>query len=44
MSYIVNKTDGSQLVEITDGTVDNTTSLFLFGKSYSGYGEFLTKT
>ena len=43
MSYIVNKTDGSQLVEITDGTVDNTTSLFLFGKSYSGYGEYLNE-
>lgn len=43
MAYIVNKTDGSQLVTITDGTVDNTTSLFLFGKSYSGYGELLNE-
>ena len=43
MAYIVNKTDGSQLVSITDGTVDNTTSLYLFGKSYSGYGEYLNE-
>jgi len=43
MAYIVNKTDGSQLVVITDGTIDNSTSLFLFGKSYSGYGEYLNE-
>ena len=43
MAYIVNKTDGSQLVTITDGTIDNTTSLYLFGKSYSGYGEYLNE-
>jgi len=43
MAYIVNKTDGSQLVTITDGTVDNSTSLYLFGKSYSGYGEYLNE-
>ena len=43
MAYIVNKTDGSQLVTIADGTVDNTTSLYLFGKSYSGYGEYLNE-
>ena len=43
MAYIVNKTDGSQLVSITDGTVDNSTSLYLFGKSYSGYGEYLNE-
>jgi len=43
MAYIVNKTDGSQLVKIFDGTVDNSTSLYLFGKSYSGYGEYLNE-
>lgn len=43
MAYIVNKTDGSQLVTITDGTIDNSTSLYLFGKSYSGYGEYLNE-
>ena len=43
MAYIVNKTDGSQLVTISDGTVDNSTTLYLFGKSYSGYGELLNE-
>ena len=43
MAYIVNKTDGTALVTITDGTIDNTTSLTLFGKSYSGFGELLNE-
>ena len=43
MAYIVNKTDGTPLVTITDGTIDNTTSLTLFGKSYSGFGELLNE-
>jgi hypothetical protein len=43
MAYIVNKTDGTALVTITDGTLDNTTSLTLFGKSYSGFGELLNE-
>ncbi len=43
MAYIVNKTDGSALVTITDGTIDNTTSLTLFGKSFSGFGELLNE-
>ena len=43
MAYIVNKTDGTVLTTITDGTVDNTTSLYLFGKSYSNYGELLNE-
>ena len=43
MAYIVNKTDGTAVVTITDGTIDNTTSLTLFGKSYSGFGELLNE-
>jgi hypothetical protein len=43
MAYIVNKTDGTAVTTITDGTIDNTTSLTLFGKSYSGFGEFLNE-
>jgi len=43
MAYIVNKTDGTALVTITDGTIDNTTSLTLFGKSFSGFGELLNE-
>ena len=41
MSYIINKTDGSVLTEIVDGTVDQTaTDLTLIGKNSSAYGEF----
>jgi len=43
MAYVINKTDGTAVVTITDGTVDNTTSLQLFGKSYSGFGEGLNE-
>jgi hypothetical protein len=43
MAYTINKTDSSVVTTITDGTVDNTTSLQLFGKSYSGFGEGLNE-
>jgi len=43
MAYTINKTDGTVLTTITDGTVDNTTSLKLFGKSFSGFGEGLNE-
>ena len=43
MAYTINKTDGTVVATITDGTVDNTTSLQLFGKSYSGFGEALNE-
>ena len=43
MAYIINKTDGTAIATITDGTIDNTTSLTLFGKSYSGFGELLNE-
>ena len=43
MAYTINKTDGTVVVTITDGTVDNTTSLQLFGKSFSGFGEGLNE-
>jgi hypothetical protein len=40
MSYIINKTDGSVLTEVVDGTVDQTaTDLTLIGKNASSYGE-----
>ena len=35
--------DGSVVASITDGTIDNSTSLTLFGKSYSGFGEALNE-
>jgi len=43
MAYTINKTDGTVVTTITDGTVDNATSLSLFGKSYSGFGELLNE-
>ena len=39
MAYIINKTDGSAVTTITDGTIDNTTNLRFIGKNYAGYGE-----
>ncbi len=43
MAYTINKTDGSIIATITDGTINNSTSLTLFGKSYSGFGEALNE-
>jgi len=44
MSYIINKTDGSVLTEVIDGTVDQTaTDLTLIGKNSSSYGEFMNE-
>lgn len=44
MSYIINKTDGSVLTEIVDGTIDQTaTDLTLIGKNSSSYGEFFNE-
>ena len=43
MAYTINRTDGSVVASITDGTIDNSTSLTLFGKSYSGFGEGLNE-
>ena len=44
MSYIINKTDGSVLTEIIDGTIDQlTTQLTLIGKNASAYGEFFNE-
>ena len=42
MSYIINKTDGTRLVEIVDGTIDQiSTDLSLLGKNSSSYGGLL---
>ena len=44
MAYTVNKTDGTVLATIVDGTVDTTTSdISLVGKKYSNYGEILNE-
>ena len=44
MAYTINKTDGTKLVALRDGTVDiATTDLALFGKGYAGFGERLNE-
>ncbi len=39
MAYIINKTDGTQLTVLEDGTVNTSTSVGLVGRNYTGYGE-----
>lgn len=44
MSYSINKTDGSILTTILDGTIDQkATDLTLIGKSSSAYGEYINE-
>jgi hypothetical protein len=44
MSYIINKTDGSVLTEVVDGTIDQTsTDLTLVGKNSTSYGELFNE-
>lgn len=44
MSYIINKTDGTVLTEVVDGTIDQTSSdLTLIGKNASSYGELFNE-
>lgn len=43
MPYTINKTNGGFVTTIPDGNIDDTTSLTLIGKNYSGYGEILNE-
>ena len=43
MAYTVNKTDGTILSTVADGTIDTTTDLTLIGKNYAGYGELFNE-
>jgi hypothetical protein len=44
MPYYINRTDGTSLVTVQDGTVDNTTtSLSLVGKNFPTYGQLLNQ-
>lgn len=44
MSYIINKTDGSVLTEVIDGTIDQISSdITLVGKNATTYGEFFNE-
>ena len=39
MSYIINKTDGSVLTTILDGTTNTSTGLTLIGRNFTNYGD-----
>ena len=44
MSYKLNRTDGSLLVELQDGVIDTTSSdITLVGRNYKGFGEYLNE-
>ena len=43
MAFTINKTDGTILATVQDGTLDQTTNIALFGKNYAGYGELLNE-
>lgn len=43
MSYILNKTNGTVLATVPDGSIDQTTDLTFVGKNYAGYGEFINE-
>lgn len=41
MPYVVRKTDGSIHLILQDGIVDSSSGLYLVGRSFTGYGEFI---
>lgn len=41
MPYVVRKTDGSIYLVLQDGLVDSSSGLYLVGRSFTGYGEFI---
>ena len=44
MAYSINKTDGTVIATVADGTLDTTSSsVSLIGKNYAGYGEVLNE-
>ena len=43
MTYTINKSDGTKLVDVLDGTVDQTTDLKLIGKNSTSFGESLNE-
>jgi len=43
MSYTINKTNGTILTTMIDGTVDDTTDLTLIGRNYSGFGQMINQ-
>ena len=43
MSYTVNKTDGTIVATVEDGTLNTDTSLTLIGRNYQGYGDIVAE-
>ena len=43
MPYILNKTNGSVLATVGDGSINQSTDLTFVGKNYAGYGEFINE-
>ena len=44
MAYQINKTDGTLLVQLVDGSIDTaTTDISLIGRNYSGFGESINE-
>ena len=44
MGYRINRTDGELLIDLTDGTIDNTTTdITLIGRNYKGFGELVNE-
>lgn len=41
MPYVVRRTDGEIQLILQDGIVDSSTGLYLVGRSFTGYGEFI---
>jgi hypothetical protein len=39
MAYIINRTDGTEFIQLDDATLDSTTNLKFVGRNYVGYGE-----
>lgn len=43
MPYILNRTNGSVLATVGDGSINQTTDLTFVGKNYAGYGEYVNE-
>jgi hypothetical protein len=43
MTYTINKSNGTKLVDVLDGTIDETTNLKLIGKNATTFGEALNE-
>lgn len=43
MAYILNRTNGTVLAKLEDGSIDRSTDLIFVGKNYAGYGEIINE-